>query len=64
MKKLYKLLFIFVITSICGYVIEFIWTFATKGIFVNHSAVVIGPFNFAYFCLLKKVIKKYQWLET
>ena len=48
MKKLYKLLYVFVITSICGYFIEFIWTFATKGIIVNHSAVVIGPFNFAY----------------
>ena len=48
MKKLYKLLYIFVITSICGYVVEFIWTLVTRGIIVNHSAVVIGPFNFAY----------------
>ncbi len=48
MKKLYKLLYIFVITSICGYVVELIWTFVTKGVFINHSAVVIGPFNFAY----------------
>lgn len=48
MKKFYKLLYVFVISSICGYFIELIWTFVTKGIFVNHSAVVIGPFNFAY----------------
>ena len=48
MKKLYKLLYIFIISSICGYFIELIWTFLTKGIFINHSAVVIGPFNFAY----------------
>lgn len=48
MKKLYKLLYIFIITSICGYFIELIWTLITKGIFINHSAVVIGPFNFAY----------------
>ncbi len=48
MKKLYKLLYVFVITSICGYFIEFIWTLVTRGIIVNHSAVVIGPFNFAY----------------
>ena len=48
MKKLYKLLYIFIITSICGYFVELIWTFVTKGIFINHSAVVIGPFNFAY----------------
>ena len=48
MKKLYDLFYIFIITSVCGYFIELIWTFLTKGIFTNHSAVVIGPFNFAY----------------
>ena len=48
MKKLYKLLYIFVISSVCGYFIELIWTLARKGVFINHSAVVIGPFNFAY----------------
>ena len=48
MKKLYKLLYIFIITSICGYFVELVWTFITKGILINHSAVVIGPFNFAY----------------
>ena len=48
MKKLYDLFYIFIITSVCGYFIELIWTFLTKGIFINHSAVVIGPFNFAY----------------
>ncbi len=48
MKKLYNLFYIFIITSICGYIIEFIWTLLTKGVFINHSAVVIGPFNFAY----------------
>ena len=48
MKKLYKLLYIFIIASVCGYFIELIWTLVTKGIFINHSAVVIGPFNFAY----------------
>ena len=48
MKKLYKLMYIFIITSICGYFIEMIWSLVTKGIFINHSAVVIGPFNFAY----------------
>ena len=48
MKKLYKLFYIFIITSICGYFVELVWSFVTKGIFINHSAVVIGPFNFAY----------------
>ena len=48
MKKLYKLFYIFIITSVCGYLIELVWTLATKGVLINHSAVVIGPFNFAY----------------
>ena len=48
MKKFYKLMYIFIISSICGYFIELIWSLVTKGIFINHSAVVIGPFNFAY----------------
>ena len=48
MGKLYKILYIFIISSICGYFIELIWSLVTKGIFINHSAVVIGPFNFAY----------------
>ena len=48
MKKIYKLLYIFIITSVCCYVIELFWSLITKGILINHSAVVIGPFNFAY----------------
>ena len=37
MQKSYKLFYIFIITSICGYFIEFIWTLLTKGIILNHS---------------------------
>lgn len=48
MKKLYKILYIFIICSVCGYFIELVWSLITKGILINHSAVVIGPFNFAY----------------
>ena len=48
MKKLYKLMYIFIITSVFGYFIELIWSLLRRGIFINHSAVVIGPFNFAY----------------
>lgn len=70
MKKSYKLLYIFVISSICGYFIELIWTFVTKGIFVNHSAVAIGPFNFAYgicavvFTLLLEKYKDESYLKV
>lgn len=48
MKKFYKLMYIFIITSVCGWFVEIIWSLITKGVFINHSAVVIGPFNFAY----------------
>lgn len=50
MKKvsLYNLFYIFIIGSVCGWVIEFFWTLIKKGLIINHSAVVIGPFNMAY----------------
>lgn len=63
MKKLYKLLYIFVISSVCGYFIELIWTLPRKGVFINHSAVVVGPFNFAYgICavILTLLLDKYK----
>lgn len=50
MKKLnwYNLFYIFIIGSVFGWLIEGIWTFLKKGLIINHSALVIGPFNFAY----------------
>lgn len=44
----YNLFYIFILSSLFGYVIEFFWTLIKKGVLINHSAVVIGPFNFAY----------------
>ena len=52
MKKkqdiLYNLFWIFVIASMIGWIIEGLWSFFKKGMLINHSAVVIGPFNMAY----------------
>ena len=50
MKKLsfYNIFYIFIFSSILGYIIEFFWTLLKKGVLINHSAVVIGPFNFVY----------------
>lgn len=48
MRKFYNLFYIFIVASIVGYIVEFIWTFIVRGRLINHSAVVIGPFNFAY----------------
>ncbi len=47
-KNIYNLFWIFIFTSIFGYFIEGLWTFLKKGVLINHSSVVIGPFNFAY----------------
>ena len=50
MKKesLYNLFFIFLIGSVLGWFIEGIYTLIKKGILINHSALVIGPFNIVY----------------
>lgn len=47
-KKLYYLFLIFIFGSIFGWFFEGIYTYLRKGIIINHSAVVIGPFNMAY----------------
>ena len=49
-KKLYfyELFYIFLIGCLFGYVVEVIWSFYRHHIFINHSALVIGPFNIVY----------------
>ncbi|MBR3180688.1 putative ABC transporter permease [Candidatus Saccharibacteria bacterium] len=50
MKKIdfVKLFYIFVLGSVVGWVFEGIFTFVVDKQILNHSAVVIGPFDFAY----------------
>ena len=50
MKKLnyYNLFCIFIIGSIFGWFVEGIFTLIKKGILINHSGLVIGPFNLIY----------------
>ena len=50
MKKLKfnDIFYIFIICSVLGWVIEGIWTLVKKGVLINHSALVIGPFNLIY----------------
>lgn len=43
-----KLFYIFIIGSIVGWIVEGIYTFIVFDELVNHSAVVIGPFDMAY----------------
>lgn len=40
--------YIFLFGCFLGWVIEGIWTLVKKGLFINHSALVIGPFNIVY----------------
>ena len=42
------LFYIFIIASVAGWFIEGLWTLIKKGVIINHSAVVIGPFNMIY----------------
>ncbi len=66
MKKLnfYDMFYVFLFSSLLGYVIEFLWTFFKKGVLINHSAVVIGPFNFAYgICAVVFTILLYRFKD-
>lgn len=44
----HDLFYIFIFGCLTGYVIEGIWTFYRKGLLINHTALVIGPFNIVY----------------
>lgn len=63
MKKAYNLFWIFIVGCVVGWIIEGIYTFICHGLIINHSALVIGPFNVAYglsACLLSALLVKYQ----
>ncbi len=59
----YNMFMLFIIASIFGWIIEGIYTYVTRKIVLNHSAVVIGPFDFAYgigAVLLTIILFKFQ----
>jgi len=65
MKKInfYNLFYIFILSSIFGWIIEGIYTLVKKGLLINHSGLVIGPFNIVYgigACLLTFILLKYK----
>ena len=47
-KVLFNYFWLFVITSVIGYIIEGVFTFFPEHIWLNHSALVIGPFDLIY----------------
>lgn len=62
-EKLYYLFWIFVFGSVVGWFIEGIYTYLKKGVIINHSAVIIGPFNMAYglaACVLTAILAKHK----
>lgn len=46
--SLYSLFWVFIVASVCGWIIEGLYTLIAQGVLINHSAVVIGPFDMAY----------------
>ncbi len=46
--KFYELFYIFLFGCIFGYVVEVLWSYYRFQIFINHTALVIGPFNLVY----------------
>ena len=65
MKKInfYNLFYLFIIGSVFGWAIEGIYTLIKKGLLINHSALVIGPFNIVYglgAVLLSIVLSNYK----
>lgn len=59
----YYLFWIFLIGSICGWFIEFSYTLIFNHVFINHSALVIGPINAIYgfgACILTALLYHYQ----
>ncbi len=57
------MLYIFLIASIIGWIIEGIFTLIIYGNFINHSAVVIGSFDMAYgicACFLTTFLIKFK----
>lgn len=65
MKKLefYNMFYLFLLASVVGWVLEGIWTYFQDGLLLNHSALVLGPFDIAYgicACFLTGALFKYK----
>ncbi len=44
----HDLFYIFLMSCVFGWLVEGIWTLLKKGVLINHTALVIGPFNIVY----------------
>lgn len=62
-KKFYYLFWIFMVGCVVGWAIEGVYSLVRYGGLINHSALVIGPFNAAYgfsACALSALLASYQ----
>ena len=46
--EFYDIFYLFIFGCVFGWTVEVIWSYFKRGYFINHSAVVIGPFNTIY----------------
>lgn len=63
----HNIFYIFLFGCLFGWIVEGIWSYLKRGILLNHSALVLGPFNVVYgvsaivltICLYRLKDKKY-----
>ena len=59
----YNMFWLFIFGSVIGWIFEVIFSLLVHGVFINHSALVIGPFNVCYgicACALTFLLYKYK----
>ncbi len=44
----HDIFYIFIFGCLFGYIVEGIWSYLKRGILINHTALVLGPFNIVY----------------
>ncbi len=62
-SSFYNLFWLFIFGSVFGWICEVLFSLVVHGKFINHSALVIGPFNFCYglcACSLTCLLYKYR----
>lgn len=63
--SIFNLFYIFIIGSVAGWFIEGLWTLIKKRVIINHSCVVIGPFNMIYgLCAILLSILLYKFKNS
>ncbi len=61
--EIYHMFWLFILGSVFGWICEVIYSLFVHGIFINHSALVIGPFDICYgicACALTFLLYKYK----